>query len=257
MNNWFSIEKIDEETYSISEYGHYEKMHSYLLIGKDKAALIDTGLGIGDIREEVRKLTSLPVVVITTHAHWDHIGGHALFDDILVHEADEAWLVNGLPLPIDIIKSNVIREPFTRELPEGFSIDNYKVYTGRPSRILTDKDIIDIGLRKITVLHTPGHSPGHICLLEEDRGYLYSGDLIYEGTLYANYPSTSPVDFKASIDRISKLENIKRILAAHNSLNIDIKIIEKMKKAFVLIEDNGLLRQVGGTFEFDNFQIRL
>ncbi|ERI92427.1 metallo-beta-lactamase domain protein [Clostridiales bacterium oral taxon 876 str. F0540] len=257
MNNWFSIEKIDEATYSISEYGHYEKMHSYLLIGKDKAALIDTGLGIGDIREEVRKLTSFPVVVITTHAHWDHIGGHALFEDILIHEADEDWLVNGLPLPISIIKSNVIKEPFTRELPKAFNIENYKVYRGRPSMSLKDMDTIDIGSRKITVLHTPGHSPGHICLWEEDRGYLYSGDLIYEGTLYANYPSTSPVDFKASIDRISKLENIKRILPAHNSLNIDIKIIEEMKKAFASIEEDGLLKHGGGTFEFDNFAIRL
>ncbi len=53
MNNWFTIDKIDEATYAISEYGHWEKMHSYLLIGRTHALLIDTGLGTGNIKTEV------------------------------------------------------------------------------------------------------------------------------------------------------------------------------------------------------------
>ncbi len=82
MSDWFTIEKIDNNTYAISEYGHWEKMHSYLLIGKTYALLIDTGLGIGNIKKEVDLLTDLPVKVVTTHVHWDHIGGHSLFGDI-------------------------------------------------------------------------------------------------------------------------------------------------------------------------------
>ncbi|MEG1256722.1 hypothetical protein [Clostridium sp.] len=50
MDEWFEIEKIDDETYTISEYGHWEKVHSYLLMGKTFALLIDTGLGIVNIK---------------------------------------------------------------------------------------------------------------------------------------------------------------------------------------------------------------
>lgn len=86
MNNWFTIEKIDDATYAISEYGHWEKMHSYLLLGEEYALLIDTGLGIGNIKTEIDSLTNLPVKVVTTHVHWDHIGCHSLFSDISVQK---------------------------------------------------------------------------------------------------------------------------------------------------------------------------
>ena len=81
MSNWFSIEKIDKITYALSEYKHSEIPHSYLLIGNEKALLIDSGLGVSNIREEVEKLTDLEVIVLSTHIHWDHVGGHKLFDN--------------------------------------------------------------------------------------------------------------------------------------------------------------------------------
>ncbi len=59
----------------------------------------------------------------------------------------------------------------------------YQLYQGDPSFLLYDSEIIQLGDREVTVIHTPGHSPRHICFYEEHQGYLYSGDLIYEGTL--------------------------------------------------------------------------
>lgn len=257
MSDWFTIEKIDNSTYAISEYGHWEKVHSYLLIGGTHALLIDTGLGIGNIKNEVDALTDLPVKVVTTHVHWDHIGGHRFFDDISVHADDARWLQGGIPIPINVIKNNVMKEPFSKVPPKEFDIDEYSVYKGSPKRLLVDNDIIDIGSREIKVLHTPGHSPGHICLLEEDRGYLYTGDLIYSGTLFAFYPSTNPLYFKQSVDRISSLRNIQKILPAHNDLNVSIDIIGKIKNAFEYIEKNNLLKHGSGNFQFENFNIRL
>lgn len=257
MSDWFTIEKIDSSTYAISEYGHWEKVHSYLLIGKTHALLVDTGLGIGNIKTEIDLLTDLPVKVVTTHVHWDHIGGHGFFDDISVHVDDALWLGNGIPMPINVIKKNVMKEPFSKVPPKEFHMDKYNVYKGSPTGLLVDNDIIDIGSRKIRILHTPGHSPGHVCLLEEDKGYLYTGDLIYLGTLFAFYPSTNPVHFKQSVDRISSLSNIKRILPAHNELDVPTDIIWKVKNAFEYIEKNNLLMHGSGNFEFENFNIRL
>lgn len=257
MGEWFTIEKIDDETYAISEYGHWEKVHSYLLIGASSALLIDTGLGIGNIKNEVDKLTKLPVKVVTTHVHWDHIGGHALFRDIYVHENDAEWLRHGIPTPIAAIRKSIISEPFSKDAPLGFDINNYVIYKGEPSGVLKDNDIIDIGGRKVRVLHTPGHSPGHICLFEEEKGYLYTGDLVYKGTLFAFYPSTDPVLFKESIDKISSLRGIKKILPGHNDLNIEPELVGRIKNAFSTIQDRGLLKQGSGLFNFDDFKIKI
>jgi glyoxylase-like metal-dependent hydrolase (beta-lactamase superfamily II) len=257
MSDWFTIDRIDDSTYCISEYGHWEQMHSYLLLGKTHGLLIDSGLGIGNIKSVVDKITNLPILVIVTHAHWDHIGGLGEFKDIAIHESDANWLVNGLPIPLDIIKKSVMGNSFSADPPKEFNIDTYSVYTGKPTRILLDNDIINIGLRKIQVLHTPGHSPGHICLWEEDSGYLFTGDLIYKGTLYAFYPSTDPLKFFESIKRIHNLPNIKRILPSHYDLNIEADFIQNVKEAFELLNKRNGLKQGSGCFDFKKFKIHI
>ncbi len=69
MDDWFATEKIDEDTFAISEYRHWEETHCYLVCGSKQAVLIDTGLGIANIKNIVDSLTDLPVTVVTTHVH--------------------------------------------------------------------------------------------------------------------------------------------------------------------------------------------
>jgi len=83
MGAWFTVEKIDSNTFAISEYKHWEETHSYLLCGEQYAILIDTGLGVSNILKVVKELTKLPIKVVTTHIHWDHIGGHKWFSDLV------------------------------------------------------------------------------------------------------------------------------------------------------------------------------
>src|SRR5699024_4789813 len=110
-DSWFTVEQIDEKTFAISEYGHWEKVHSYLLIGEKKAGLIDTGLGIDNIKRVTDQLTDLPIIVLTTHVHWDHIGSHGEFEHIYVHQDDEDWLRNGIKgLSIEQIRKDVSRD---------------------------------------------------------------------------------------------------------------------------------------------------
>ena len=76
MDNWFTIDRVDDNTYIISEYRHWEETHCYLLNGSERSLLIDTGLGISNIYDEVMKFTYKPITAVATHIHWDHIGGH-------------------------------------------------------------------------------------------------------------------------------------------------------------------------------------
>lgn len=254
IESWFSVENVDKSTFVISEYKHWEQVHSYLVIGNQKAALIDTGLGVGNIKNVVLQLTSLPIQIVTTHVHWDHIGGHRHFDTISVHQDDVKWLSDRFPIPLQVVKNNLLKEPC--DFPKEFDINSYIVFQGKPSVILQDNDVIDLGNRKLQVIHTPGHSPGHICLYERYTGYLFSGDLIYKGTLDAFYPSTSPTDFMDSVRKVQAMP-IKKILPAHYSLDVPVSMIKEISGAFSEIKGRGNLIQGKGVFKFKNFNIHI
>lgn len=253
MQQWFSIESIDGQTWVISENQHWEQTHCYLLLGSDKAVLIDTGLGVANIKPIVDSLTDLPVTVITTHVHWDHIGSHMFFDTIAVHEAEAPWLSN-FPLPLSTIKANLLRERCN--FPDGFDPSRYQIFQDNPSIILKDSDRIELGDRQLLILHTPGHSPGHICLYEPERGYLFSGDLVYKGCLDAFYPTTSPTDFMESLHRLQSFP-IGKIFPGHYSLSVSATLIGEIYGAFQEIHRQGKLTQGNGIFDFDQFSLHI
>ncbi len=170
--------------------------------GKEKSLLIDTGLGISNIYDEVRKLTDKPIAAVATHIHWDHIGGHKYFPEFYAHAEELDWLDGKFPLTIETVKEMVVDRC---DLPDGFHVDDYVFFQGIPTKVLNDHDVIDIGGREIEVLHTPGHSPGHLCFWEKDRGYLFTGDLVYKDTLFAYYPSTDPEAYLASLEKVAAL----------------------------------------------------
>ena len=258
VKDWFTVERIDEMTYAISEYNHWEQVHSFLLIGSKKAALIDTGLGIENIREVVAKLTEKEIIVLTTHVHTDHIGGHGLFSDIRVHEMDADWLRNGIiGRALCDIRNELIRDVNKPDLPIEFDVNNYYPFLGEPKEIFKDKDLIDIGSRSIEVIHTPGHSPGHCCFLDVSNRYLFTGDLLYTTMpVSAFYPSTSPKDLLDSWDRISLLTSINRLMPSHYSLSLNPVMLKELKSATKYLRDNKLDRFGSGTHYFNNFSVK-
>lgn len=142
----------------------YVCMH--LLIGNHKALLIDTGYGFGDIKSEIDKITQLPLIIVNTHAHTDHSGGNYLF---------------GLPA---YMHSEDICTFIIRERP--IHPDHVQSFAPIP---ITDGDCIDIGGRMLTVLHTPGHTPGGISLHDTKTGTLYAGDCVGPSVLlWRNQP---------------------------------------------------------------------
>ena len=117
MDQWFTVDRIDEDTYIISEYRHWEETHCYLLNGSGRSLLIDTGLGICNIYDEAVKLTDQPVTAVATHIHWDHIGGHKYFPDFYAHEEELGWLSGGFPLSMETVRGMVVDRC---ELPEAY-----------------------------------------------------------------------------------------------------------------------------------------
>ena len=79
---WFEAYKVGAGTFALLEPRHYEEVISYLILGADRAVLLDTGMGIGDISAEVARLTDLPVVVVNSHSHYDHVGDNHRFAEV-------------------------------------------------------------------------------------------------------------------------------------------------------------------------------
>lgn len=253
MNPWFTINEIDKDTYIISEYRHWEETHCYLINGSERSLLIDTGLGICNIYNEVIKLTDRPLTAVATHVHWDHIGGHKYFPDFYAQKEELHWLNGEFPLSLERIKKMVIDRC---DLPEGYNVDTYVFFQGKPTRVLTDHDVIDLGNRSIHVLHTPGHSPGHMCFFEEERGYLFTGDLVYKDTLFAYYPSTDPEAYLSSLKIVAELP-VKRVFPAHHTLDIQPEILIRMRDAFEQLKAEGKLHHGSGTFEYCDWAVWL
>ena len=180
MPEWFTVGRIDAQTYVISEPRHWERPHCYLLEGSERSLLIDTGLGICDISVPVSELTSKHVTAALTHVHWDHIGGLWHYGDFCAHAAELSWLTGGFPLPAAAVREMLARGYV---LPEGFDTAKYELFQGAPARLLEDGDVIDLGGRRIEAVHTPGHSPGHLCYYERERGvrHFAARSRVYEG----------------------------------------------------------------------------
>ena len=253
MNDWFTINEIDKDTYVISEYRHWEETHCYLLNGTKRSLLIDTGLGICNISEVISELTDKPVTAIATHIHWDHIGGHKYYPDFYAHEAELDWLNGGFPQPLETIKEYVVDRC---ELPTDFQINEYKFFQGKPTKILHGGEHIDLGGRMIAVIHTPGHAPGHMCFWEANTGYLFTGDLVYKDTLTAWFPSTDPKAYLKSLETVSELP-AKRVFPAHHSLDIQPELLTRMRKAFRELKANGKLHHGSGTFDYGDWSVWL
>jgi len=253
MNDWFTIDQVDKETYIISEYRHWEETHCYLLIGSERCLLIDTGLGICNIYDEVVKLTNKPITAVATHIHWDHIGGHKYFPDFYAHKDELNWLNGEFPLTMEQIKEMVVDRC---DLPENYSVDTYAFFQGTPTRVLKDNDVIDLGERSIRILHTPGHSPGHMSFFEKERGYLFTGDLVYKDTLFAYYPSTDPELYLTSLKKIAALP-VERVFPAHHTLDIHPEILTRMRDAFEQLKIEGKLHHGSGTFDYGDWAVWL
>lgn len=256
-DDWFTVQKIDSDTYAISEYGHWEKVHSFLLIGRDKAILIDTGLGIGNIRDVTDQLTELPVEVLTTHVHADHIGSHGQFDKLYVHEEELDWIVNGIKGRTD----EQIRKDMTRDItiptPPGFDPDAYRPFRGVPVGTLKEGDFFDLGNRQLRIYHTPGHSPGHVTIHDETKGYLFTGDLLYDKTpVYAFYPTTNPEDLVRSLERIAGIAGVSRVFGSHNTLGLDPQILGEVQSAVRELRERDLIKFGTGTHRFGSFSVQ-
>ncbi len=175
----------------------------WLVVGRDAALLVDAGTGIAALAPVVARLTGRPVICLVTHAHYDHIGGAHEFADRRAHTAEAA--VMAAPSPQSTLWSGWLDAAAFVGPLEGFDMARYAVRPARPTALLADGDVIDLGDRSLTVLHVPGHSPGLLAAFEPATGLLFSSDALYDGRMFFDLPGSDPVAASRSLNRLAAL----------------------------------------------------
>lgn len=232
---WFDVRPVAPGVTAIAEPFHLQCVISYLIEGSERAILLDTGMGVGDISTVVRGLTSKPVEVVNSHSHWDHIGANWRFDEIAIHEAEADWLPLGVSN--DELRPWFGPDQLTAPPPLPFDLDLFSIPPSVATRLLRGGETLDLGDRQLDVLHAPGHSPGGIVLVDEAAGWLYSTDVAYPSTLYAFGDEVDLEAYRRSLRMLAELaSSLRGVSGSHDGIFMEPAMLVAMADALDAID---------------------
>ncbi|MGI9263430.1 MAG: MBL fold metallo-hydrolase [Gammaproteobacteria bacterium] len=231
-DDWFQVYEAAEGVYSIAEPYHIQGTISHLIIGSDRAILFDTGIGLLPIRPVVERITDLPVSVLNSHTHYDHVGGNAEFSSVFAIDS-EYTRANMAGFTHSRIAEDFAPDAFCDEPPGDVDLTAFHTQPWKASRYVEDGEILELGGRRLEILHVPGHTPDATALLDAENGLLFTGDSFYDAELWLFVPETSLDDYDRAISRLAGVESEARyLLGAHTSARVDAGRLSQVKAAF-------------------------
>ena len=228
------IKQIDSKTWQFTEKFLGENVYCYLLVGNEKALLIDTAYGFTDIASAVRELTSLPLTVVNTHGHFDHVTGNYRFGRACLHEKD---------LGLYGLHTNQTHlESLLQGIAGGGFKGNAAVLIMRPKLCkmlghpvpkplpLPACGFFELGERRVEIIETPGHTQGSIALLDTRNGWLFSGDTCGDEGMLLHFPeATSAKVFHQTILKIREMVDEGTVNRNYPSHQTSPAPLEKLK----------------------------
>ena len=243
-DKWFFTCRLPGNVYAIVERLHEEYAIAFLIPGDEKALLLDTCTGIQNIRRVVDILTDLPVTVLNSHDHFDHIGGNAYFEEV--------WCYN-LPSAIQHLTQGPTETEQYEVLDNTKSIHPYLEFYGltipetisgkAPTGTVEDGQVIDLGGRKMEVIHTPGHQPSCIMLLDRENHLLFTGDMFYPGPMYCMFDDSFFPDYVKSIRKAADLAveaGVSEVYCSHNLASVPAEDLCRFANYLEAIERSGI-----------------
>jgi glyoxylase-like metal-dependent hydrolase (beta-lactamase superfamily II) len=228
---WFDVYEVRPRVFAIQEPRQSQQTISYLIVGSRQAILFDTGMGIGDLRKVTAELTPLPVLVLNSHTHHDHVGGNWQFET--VSGMDTEFTRRNALGSRDEAQAEIAAGQVCGDLPPGFDREKYETRAWKIQSTRHDGERIDLGGRTIEIVATPGHTPDAICLLDRDAGLLFTGDTFYPGTVWLYRAETDLDAYQKSLERLAALAlDIQLVLGAHSIPTAPAAVLPRLKAAF-------------------------
>ncbi len=225
---WFEVYSLTNDVYAIYEDGQFEEVISYLVLGEEKAILIDSGNGVGDIKAVVERLTDLSVMILNTHTHGDHVGGNYQFKEVAVLDSPYSRERAEKGQTKDQMGHHLEDDMVWKPLPPYFNIENWRIRPFKTTRWLNDGDKVDLVSRTLEIIHTPGHSPDSICILDRKDRLFWTGDSFYPAPIYIYASNTSLDEFINSFRRMTSLmKYYDWVIPSHNEPYVENKLIKE------------------------------
>ena len=188
------MKELFKNTWAIEDMG----VRIFLLTGKERALVIDTGMTGIDVPSEVRKHTDLPFMLLNTHADKDHVAGNDRFSEFYMHPSEAAFY------------------------------HNVQKGTGKIIPVF-DGDEIDLGGRILEIIHLPGHTPGSIAVLDRNSRSLIGGDPIQEnGDIYMFGAHRDMEAYVASLERLDRRDDFDFIYPSHAKEKVSRTVIPQL-----------------------------
>ncbi len=206
--DWYHVYRLPGDVYAINEFRHIQEVNFFLIPGKEKAVLFDTGLGILPLKPLIQELYDGEIIAVNSHAHFDHMGNNPAFQPVFGHGDGYAAGVAARGLCRADVGDQMDEEMFKGGYPEGFDPDEYGV---KPYEVrnVPEGHIFDLGGRRLRVIYTPGHSTDGLMLYDEENRILFTGDTFYMGALYAQFSEglfghSDIKQYYESLERVSR-----------------------------------------------------
>jgi hydroxyacylglutathione hydrolase len=231
LDGYYAVAEIGDGAYAIGEPRYGQCNFSYLIVGSQRALLFDTGPGIRDIEKVVKTLTSLPIVALPSHLHFDHTGNLDRFAEVALPD---------LPALRAQTRDGRFNLGFYQFLGfvEGFKRPSFPV-----TRWIPPGSAIDLGGRSLQLISVPGHTPDSVVLLDSQSNRLFAGDFIYPSEIYAFLPGANLADYAASARRVAATLNDASIVYGGHGCDrlptVDLPVLRRadvaaLQKALVL-----------------------
>jgi glyoxylase-like metal-dependent hydrolase (beta-lactamase superfamily II) len=231
MPQLLEISKLEDRLYKLVDTASSNSLfpvQSFLVVGDKKAALIDTGLGIGNIKELAETATSLPIIVLHTHGHLDHTGGDPLFEENYIS------LLEKIPTIAEAEAQQEEKKALASSFPGVIGANLEFVPPAEVSyKPVEDGDAFDLGGITLEAVSIPGHTEGSIAYVDKDGRFALTGDGIADIHWFDDDKECSTVEgFLETLDRFeARAHNAKRYYAAHLPSHFGFDLIRDLQAA--------------------------
>ena len=237
---YYQISEIKENIYRFTSL---ENVFFELIVGTERALMIDTGYGFGDVRGAVRELTDRPLVVVNTHGHVDHTCGNYQFGediylapedlDLLHRHNTKAFREYAVRLQEHAMSWETGQEVYG--LPDDFDEQQYTAaaaaYADLPNyKPLKDGMVFDLGGKTIRAVTTPGHTRGSVSFYYEEENWLYVGDAANPFLWLFDKDAADRKTLVRTYDRILDLDP-SRIYTGHIPFPVSTGDVKQFKRA--------------------------
>jgi glyoxylase-like metal-dependent hydrolase (beta-lactamase superfamily II) len=210
---WFDVTEVGDGVTRITEPHVHPMLRAnfWHVRGRDRDLIVDCGLGVASLRTALPSLFAHDPVLVLTHAHLDHMGSAHEFDDCWAHPGEPVGTPGRGSLDGPTLARLLgVKQPLPAALVAArpgpaFDPAGYRLAPATVTRHLRDGDVVDLGDRRFTVLHVPGHSPGGVALYDEATRTLFSGDTIYDDELLDDIDGADPATYRRSMHRLREL----------------------------------------------------